>query len=51
MGAWLKRVRTLKMSHENKLWIEGHIFALLEQKNSYFMIKKYNDMHSTKISK
>lgn len=39
------------MSDVNKLWIEGYVFALSEEKYSYSIIQKRCEMHGIKISK
>ncbi|KFM70262.1 hypothetical protein X975_07246, partial [Stegodyphus mimosarum] len=39
------------MSHVNKLWIEGYVVALSEEKYSYYVIQKRCKTHGIKISK
>ncbi|XP_035205508.1 uncharacterized protein LOC118180512 [Stegodyphus dumicola] len=39
------------MSDVNKLWIEGYVFALSEEKYSYYVIQKRCKTHGIKISK
>ncbi|GBM90518.1 hypothetical protein AVEN_158598-1 [Araneus ventricosus] len=39
------------MSRVNKLWIEGYVFTLSEEKYPYSIIQKHFEMHGVKISK
>ena len=39
------------MSHVNKLWSEGSVFALSEEKYSNSMSQMHIEMHDIKISK